>query len=112
MCPECSILIPLVSVIIYYYYIKFFTFYVLPSTFSVMVLATNLESIQQRISAACARAGRDPASVTLLAVTKSQPPEIISEAAKLGDLLYDAWQLDLNAIHRRVAAALTQLEQP
>lgn len=49
-----------------------------------MSLAENLESIQQRIHRACARAGRDPASVTLLAVSKGQPPEAVNEAARLG----------------------------
>ncbi len=33
---------------------------------------------------ACARAGRDPDSVTLLAVTKAQPPDVVNEAARLG----------------------------
>jgi pyridoxal phosphate enzyme (YggS family) len=47
-------------------------------------LAENLNLIQQRIQAACERARRDPASVTLLAVAKGQPPEAVSEAAKLG----------------------------
>ena len=47
-------------------------------------LAENLDSIQQRIRAACERAGRDPASVTLLAVTKGQPPDAVNEAGKLG----------------------------
>ena len=50
----------------------------------VMDLASNLEAVRQRIAAACARAGREPASVTLLAVTKTQPPAIVNEAAKLG----------------------------
>jgi pyridoxal phosphate enzyme (YggS family) len=47
-------------------------------------LAENLDSIQQRIRAACERAGRNPDSVTLLAVTKGQPPEAVNEAGKLG----------------------------
>jgi PLP dependent protein len=51
-------------------------------------LADNLEKVQQRIRAACERAGRDPASVTLLTVTKSQPPEAVAAAAKLGLLLF------------------------
>jgi pyridoxal phosphate enzyme (YggS family) len=46
-------------------------------------LAENLDLIQQRIRAACDRAGRDPESVTLLAVTKGQPPDVINEAGKL-----------------------------
>jgi hypothetical protein len=47
-------------------------------------LAESLDSIQQRIHAACERAGRTPASVTVLAVTKGQPPEVVAEAARLG----------------------------
>jgi len=47
-------------------------------------LPENLDLIQQRIRAACERAGRDPESVTLLAVTKGQPPEVINEVGKLG----------------------------
>src|SRR5271169_3732121 len=53
-----------------------------------MSLADNLESIQQRICTACKRAGRDERSVTLLAVTKSQPPEIAGAAADLGLTLF------------------------
>ncbi len=49
-----------------------------------MSLSDNLNLIQQRIVSACARAGRDPDSVTLLAVTKAQPPEVVNEAAGLG----------------------------
>jgi len=49
-----------------------------------MDLAANLESLRQRISAACVRAGREPSSVTLLAVTKTHPPETVMQAAKLG----------------------------
>jgi pyridoxal phosphate enzyme (YggS family) len=47
-------------------------------------LAENLEKIQQRIRAACGRAGRDVNSVALLAVTKSHPPEAVAAAAQLG----------------------------
>ncbi|HEX4263342.1 MAG TPA: YggS family pyridoxal phosphate-dependent enzyme [Verrucomicrobiae bacterium] len=49
-----------------------------------MSLAENLDSIQQRIRAACDRAGRAPETVTLLAVTKGQPPDVVNEAGKLG----------------------------
>jgi pyridoxal phosphate enzyme (YggS family) len=49
-----------------------------------MDLAANLSSIREGVEAACARAGRDPATVTLLPVTKTQPPEIVNEAAQLG----------------------------
>jgi hypothetical protein len=47
-------------------------------------LAENLDSIQQRIHAACGRANRAADSVTLLAVTKGQPPDVVSEAGRLG----------------------------
>src|SRR5262252_9467692 len=53
-----------------------------------MDLAANLASIQQRMRAACERAGRDPSSVTLLAVTKTHPPESVTEAARLGLTLF------------------------
>jgi PLP dependent protein len=49
-----------------------------------MDLAANLNSLQQRIALACTRAQRDPASVTLLPVTKSHPPEIVNEAVQIG----------------------------
>lgn len=49
-----------------------------------MGLAENLSSIQQRIAAACERAQRDPSSVTLMAVTKTHPPETVQAAADLG----------------------------
>ncbi len=44
--------------------------------------------IRQRIRAACDRCDREPNSVTLLAVTKSQPPEMVSAAADLGLMLF------------------------
>jgi pyridoxal phosphate enzyme (YggS family) len=47
-------------------------------------IAANLKSIQERITAACQRSGRDPASVTLMAVTKTHPPETVQLAAGLG----------------------------
>ncbi len=53
-----------------------------------MDLAANLKQVRNRIAAACARANRDPASVTLLAVTKTQPPEAVAEAARLGLSLF------------------------
>ena len=49
-----------------------------------MDLEANWKAVQQRIEAACARAGREPGSVTLVAVTKSQPPEVVCAAAALG----------------------------
>ena len=53
-----------------------------------MSFAQNLESIQQRIRAACLRAGREEKSVTLLAVSKSHPPETIHEAVDAGQIYF------------------------
>jgi hypothetical protein len=53
-----------------------------------MDLAENLKSIQSRIIAACARAGRDPSSVTLIAVSKTHPPEAVTEMAALGVAIF------------------------
>jgi pyridoxal phosphate enzyme (YggS family) len=53
-----------------------------------MDLAANLETIRQRIRAACERAGRNPDSVTLLAVSKTHPPETIKAAADCGQIFF------------------------
>jgi pyridoxal phosphate enzyme (YggS family) len=49
-----------------------------------MDLAANLEHVRHRIAAACERARRDPSGVTLVAVSKGQPPEVVRAAADLG----------------------------
>ena len=43
-------------------------------------IAERLASVRGRIAAAAELAGRDPASVRLIAVTKTVPPERIAEA--------------------------------
>ena len=53
-----------------------------------MSLADNLHCIQSRIAVACDRVERDPASVTLMAVTKGQLPETVREAAEMGMVLF------------------------
>jgi pyridoxal phosphate enzyme (YggS family) len=47
-------------------------------------LAARLANVRARIDAACARAGRDPADVTLVAVTKSVDAARAAELARLG----------------------------
>lgn len=49
-----------------------------------MNVKENLARVQERINAAARRAGRDPADVKLVAVTKTIPVEIINEALDLG----------------------------
>jgi hypothetical protein len=53
-----------------------------------MDLAAHLQSVRQRIAGACQRSGRDPAAITLLAVSKNQPPERIRAAAAAGLSLF------------------------
>ncbi|HAB15740.1 MAG TPA: YggS family pyridoxal phosphate-dependent enzyme [Verrucomicrobiota bacterium] len=53
-----------------------------------MSLSSNLAVVRERISAACLRAGRNPAEVTLLAVTKNHPAATVAEAVSLGVTLF------------------------
>jgi pyridoxal phosphate enzyme (YggS family) len=48
------------------------------------VLAERLAAGRARIAEACRRAGRDPAGVTLVAVTKTTTPEVAALAIELG----------------------------
>jgi pyridoxal phosphate enzyme (YggS family) len=47
-------------------------------------IAENLESVHARIAAACARAGRAPDAVRLLAVSKTYGPDAVRAAAAAG----------------------------
>ena len=51
-------------------------------------IAENLETVRGRIAAACARAGRAPEAVRLLAVSKTYGPEAVREAAAAGQRLF------------------------
>ena len=44
----------------------------------------NLIKVQQKIDEACERSGRDPKEVTLIAVSKTKPIEMIEEAIDAG----------------------------
>lgn len=44
----------------------------------------RVEAVQARLAQAAARAGRDPATITLVAVSKTHPPETIETAYALG----------------------------
>src|SRR5260221_12901699 len=47
-------------------------------------LASRLAQINGVIAAAAQRAGRDPAEIELIAVTKTQPVEVVQEALRAG----------------------------
>jgi hypothetical protein len=51
-------------------------------------LPARLQAIRDRIQTAAARCGRDPATVELLAVSKTHPVEVIREAVEAGQLLF------------------------
>jgi PLP dependent protein len=53
-----------------------------------MSVAANIALIQQRIASATRRAGRNPAEITLMAVSKTQPSERIREAYEAGQRLF------------------------
>jgi len=47
-------------------------------------LQARLAAVNERIAAACVRAGREPGSVTLVAVSKTFPAQMVREAAAAG----------------------------
>ncbi len=48
------------------------------------MISDAIDTVRRRISGACERAGRDPASVTVVAVTKTFPAEVVREAVRAG----------------------------
>jgi len=56
--------------------------------FSGVDIAANFDAVRARIAKACQRAGRDPAAVELVAVSKGHPPEAIEAAAETGHVLF------------------------
>ena len=53
-----------------------------------MSVRDGLARVRERIVAACARAGRDPADVTLVAVSKRHPVERVREAWEAGQRVF------------------------
>lgn len=53
-----------------------------------MDVAAGLAGVHARISAACARARRDPASVRLIAVSKTKPLAMLQEAVAAGQRIF------------------------
>lgn len=53
-----------------------------------MSIAANLEQVRNQIADACAKAGRDAASVKLMAVSKTHPAEAVLEALAAGQMLF------------------------
>jgi len=57
-------------------------------------LSERWQALQERVAAVCARCGRDPASIRIVAVSKGVSPERIAEAYALGlrDFGENYWQ--------------------
>ena len=51
-------------------------------------IATNLAEVRRRMEAACRRAGREPADVELVAVSKTFPASDVAEAVKAGQQVF------------------------
>ena len=49
-----------------------------------MSISENVAAVRERIASAARRAGRNADGITLMAVTKTQPPERIREAHEAG----------------------------
>lgn len=47
-------------------------------------IANRLNAVRERIKRAAHQAGRDPTTITLVAVTKTHPPEVVAEAIAAG----------------------------
>lgn len=53
-----------------------------------MDVASGLAAVKARIARACARAGRDPGSVRLIAVSKTKPLPMLKEAVAAGQTIF------------------------
>lgn len=67
-----------------------------------MSVAERIMTIQERIAAAARRAGREPAAVRLIAVTKTHPPELIAAAVAAG--VYHLGENRLQEAEGKIAA--------
>jgi pyridoxal phosphate enzyme (YggS family) len=63
------------------------------------MIAENVESVRERIRAACSRCGRDPKGILLVAVTKTFGPELIREAVTAG--LFDFGENYVQELNRK-----------
>jgi hypothetical protein len=67
-------------------------------------VAARLDALRQRIAAAAARSGRDPAAVTLVGAAKGQPPERLRAARRAGLVAFGENRVQEAEAHRRSLA--------
>jgi len=77
-----------------------------------MTIAQNLNDVREIIERACARSNRDAASVTLVAVSKTHPPEAVLEAVRAGMQHFGENRVEegvtkIPAVSRQVGVPLT-----
>jgi len=72
-------------------------------------ISSNLQAVNARIAAACVVAGRDPATVRLLAVTKTWPAPCVRAAATAGQRAFGESYVQ-EALPKQVALADLDLE--
>jgi PLP dependent protein len=70
-------------------------------------LASNISKVKARIAEAAKRAGRDPAEITLVAVTKTQPVAVVRAAAASGLIEFGENRIEEAAL--KIAAVPAQL---
>ncbi len=75
-----------------------------------MSIATNLDRVRAEVADACARAGRSPAEVALMAVSKVHPVEALLEAYEAGQRLFGENRVQEWQAKAETAGSLAGLE--
>jgi pyridoxal phosphate enzyme (YggS family) len=75
-----------------------------------MTISDNLRRVQDTIADACARAGRSPSSVTLVAVSKTHPVEAMLEAMAAGAQHFGENRVE--EAEMKIPAVAAQVSQP
>ena len=73
-----------------------------------MDIADNIVRVRERIAAACARAGRRPEEVKLVAVSKTVAPERIRQAYEAGLRETGSEEKGREAVYRRTRKLLAE----
>ena len=72
-------------------------------------VAARLAALRQRVETACRNVGRDPGAVTLMAVSKTHPPEVLRETYEAGQRLFGENKVQEAATKAEQLADLPQL---
>ena len=76
-----------------------------------LTLAERITAIQARIAAAAQRAGRDPAEITLVAVSKMHPAEMVVAAYQAGLRVFGENRVEEAAPKAAAVAALLNVRR-